>query len=387
MFHTARYKYRLYPNAEQRKALACTFGCARYVYNWGLAIRKEEHMTYAESSKLLTALKKETEWLNDVSSVAVQQSLRDLHTAFVNFFNKRAEFPSFKKKSHRQTARFVQTSFQLKSGKLSLSRVSGPVKVAWSRELPSVPSSVTIERDPSGRYFASFVVVFKPIKLPARDKRVGIDLGITDLIVTSDGLKSGNHRHFQRLEKRLAQAQRSLSRKQKGSNNRRKQRLKVAKIHAGIADRRKDELDRLSTKIVRTYDLICVEDLAVKNMVRNKRLSKAISNASWGTFVRMLEYKAEWYGSAVVKIDRWYPSSKTCSNCGYVVDKLPLNIRVWTCSRCMAVLDRDINAAKNILAVGSTVWRSRRCDIAQSSDASGGSVNPVAAMCGEGCSR
>ena len=317
--------------------------------------RKEEHMTYAESSKLLTALKKETEWLNDVSSVAVQQSLRDLHIAFVNFFNKRAEFPSFKKKSHRQTARFVQTSFQLKSGKLSLSRVSGPVKVAWSRELPSVPSSVTIERDPSGRYFASFVVVLKPIKLPARDKRVGIDLGITDLIVTSDGLKSGNHRHFQRLERRLARAQRSLSRKQKGSINRRKQRLKVAKIHARIADRRKDALDRLSTKIVRAYDLICVEDLAVKNMVRNKRLSKAISDASWGTFVRMLEYKAEWYGSAVVKIDRWYPSSKTCSNCGYVVDKLPLNIRVWTCSRCMADHDRDINAAKNILAVGYTV--------------------------------
>jgi len=370
MFQTASYKYRLYPNEKQRKALACTFGCARYVYNWGLELRKEEHTSYAESSRRLTLLKRETEWLNDVSSVALQQSLRDLQTAFVNFFEKRAEMPSFKKKSHRQTARFVQTSFKLESGKLSLARVPGPIKVRWSRSLASVPSSVTVERDPGGRYFASFVIQFNPVKLHARDKRVGIDMGITDVIVTSDGFKSGNHRHFKRLEKRLARAQRSLSRKQKGSSNGRKQRLKVARIHARIADSRKDALDRLSTHLVRTYDLICVEDLAVKNMVRNRRLSKAISDAGWGMFIRMLEYKAEWYGGDVVKIDRWYPSSKTCSACSHVVDKLPLGIRTWTCSNCMAVLDRDINAAKNILAVGYTVWRSRRCDIDQSPDAS-----------------
>ncbi|GMQ80632.1 MAG: RNA-guided endonuclease TnpB family protein [Rhodothermia bacterium] len=375
MSQTAQYKYRLYPNGRQREALACAFGCVRYVYNWGLELRTEEPMTYARSSKRLTHLKKETEWLNEVSSVALQQSLRDLQTAFVRFFEKQAQFPSFKKKSERQTARFVQTSFQLKRGKLSLARVPGLIRVAWSRDLPSVPSSVTVERDPSGRYFASFVVAFDPIKLPARDKQVGIDMGITDLIVTSDGFKSGNHRHFRRFEKRLARAQRSLSRKQKGSNNRRKQRLRVAKIHARIADCRKDALDRLSTNLVRTYDLICLEDLSVKNMVRNRRLSKAVSDASWGMFVRMLEYKAEWYGGAVVKIDRWYASSKTCSNCGHVVDKLPLTIRLWTCSKCMAELDRDINAAKNILAVGTTVI------------ASGESVNPVAAMRGVGCSQ
>lgn len=300
----------------------------------------------------------------------LQQSLRDLQRAFVKFFEKRADFPSFKKKSQRQSARFVQTSFMLMGGKLSLARVSGLVKVRWSRDLPADPSSVTIERDPSGRYFASFVVAFEPVKLPARDKQVGIDMGITDLIVTSDGSKSGKHRHFQRLEKRLESANRSLSRKQKGSANRRKQRLKVAKIHARIADRRKDALDRLSTNLVRTYDLICVEDLAVKNMVRNRRLSKAISDAGWGMFVRMLEYKAEWYGGEVVMIDRWYPSSKTCSSCGHAAGVLPLSIRTWTCSKCMAVLDRDINAAKNILAVGYTVWRDRQCDIAQSPDAS-----------------
>ena len=196
----ARYQYRVYPNEKQRIALACTFGCARYVYNWGLALRKEEHMSYAETSKRLTRLKKETEWLRDVSSVAVQQSLRDLQTAFVNFFEKRAEFPSFKKKSHRQSARFVQTSFKLEGDKLSLARVPGPIRVRWSRSLPSCPSSVTIERDPAGRYFASFVIQFEPIKLPVRDKRVGIDLGITDLIVTSGGFKSGNHRHFRGLE-------------------------------------------------------------------------------------------------------------------------------------------------------------------------------------------
>ena len=387
MSQTARYKYRLYPNGVQRKALACTFGCARYVYNFSLALRKEEPMTYSESSRRLTLLKKETEWLNEVSSVALQQSLRDLQTAFVNFFNKRADTPRFKKKSERQSARFVQTSFKLNHSKLSLARVPGLVRVRWSRCLPSVPSSVTVERDPAGRYFASFVVRFEPVKLRARDKRVGIDMGITDLIVTSDGVKSGNHRHFQRLETRLARAQKSLARKQKGSNNRSKQRLKVAKIHARIADARRDALNRLSTELVRTYDTICVEDLSVRNMIRNRRLSKAISDASWGMFVRMLEYKTEWYGGEVLKIDRWYASSKTCANCGHVVDKLPLRIRVWTCSRCMAVLDRDINAAKNILAVGSTVWRSRRCDIAQSPDASGESVNPGAAMCGAGCSQ
>ncbi len=220
------------------------------------------------------------------------------------------------------------------------------------------------------RYFASFVVRFEPVKLRARNKQVGIDMGITDLIVTSDGFKSGNHRHFQRLETRLARAQRSLSRKQKGSNNRRKQRLKVAKIHARIADARKDALDRLSTELVRTYDTICLEDLSVRNMVRNRRLSKAISDASWGMFVRMLEYKAEWYGGAVVKIDRWYPSSKTCSTCGHVVDKMPLSTRTWTCSKCRTDHDRDINAAKNILAVGYTVWRSGRCENARSPDAS-----------------
>jgi len=246
----ARYKYRLYPNLEQRKALACTFGCARYVYNWALALRKEENISYAESSRRLTRLKKETEWLSEVSSVAVQQSLRDLQAAFVNFFEKRADSPSFKKKSHRQTARFVQTSFQLKSGKLALARVPGLVRVRWSRSLPSRPSSVTIERDPSGRYFASFVVAFEPVKLPVRDKRVGIDMGIADIIATSEGFKSGNRRHFRALESRLRRANRSLSRKQNGSTAWRKQRLKVARIHAQIADRRKDALDRLSTELV-----------------------------------------------------------------------------------------------------------------------------------------
>ena len=355
---------------EQRKVLACTFGCARYVYNWALALRKKEHMSYSESSRRLTRLKKETKWLSDVSSVAIQQSLIDLQTAFVNFFKEQAEFPSFKKKSHRQTARFVRTSFEMKGGKLSLARVPGLVRVRWSRSLPSVPSSVTIERDPAARYFASFVVAFEPVKLPARDKRVGIDMGITDIIATSDGFKSGNHRHFRGLESRLRRANRSLSRKQEGSRNWRKQRLKVARIHARIADRRKDALDRLSTDLVRSYELICVEDLAVKNMLLNKKLSKAISDAGWGMFVRMLEYKAEWYGGALVKIDRWYPSSKTCCACGHVVDKLPLGIRTWTCSKCLAEHDRDVNAAKNILAVGYTVWRSRRCVFAQSPDAS-----------------
>lgn len=351
---TARYKYRIYPNRVQRQELAQTFGCVRYVYNHILALRKEEKMNYAESDKRLTALKKETDFLYDVSCVPLQQGLRDQQTAFVNFFNKRSQFPSFRKKSNRQTARYTRSAFKVRDGKLMLGKMTGLMKVKWSRELPSDPSTVTIEQTPDGRYFASFVVEISPEELPARDKQVGIDLGINDVITRSDGYKSGKL-DMSSGQAKLARLQRKMSRAEKGGSNRFKLRQKLARQHARMKDIRQDFLHKEALKIVRRYDFVAMEDLSIKNMVRNKRLAKAISFASWGELLRMLEYKLEWYGGSMVKIDRWYPSSKTCSSCGYECDSLALSIRTWDCPKCEAVHDRDVNAAINILAVGHTV--------------------------------
>ncbi len=345
---TARFKYRLYPNADQRTSLAQTFGCARYAYNWALALRKEEPMSYHESSSRLTAHKKEVPWLNEVSCVPVQQSLRHLQTAFKNLKERRSGFPSFKRKHDRQSAEFTRSAFSLRDGRLFLGKVPGLVRIRWSRDLPSEPTTVTVERDTAGRYFASFVVAFNPKPLPLTAKAVGIDLGLNDIFVASDGFKSGNPRHLKHLEATLKRAQRSLSRKQKGGANRQKARVKVAKIHARIADARKDWLDKCSTELVRRYDRIVVEDLRVTNMVKNHTLAQAISDASWGQFVRMLQYKAAWYGKEVVLVAPQY-TSRDCSDCGHRTGSLPLHIRRWECPACGSAHDRDVNAAINVL--------------------------------------
>jgi putative transposase len=355
MSQTARYRYRIYPNVAQRQALAQTFGCVRYVYNFVLALRKEQKMNYAESDRRLTALKQNIEWLYDVSCVPLQQGLRDQQTAFKNFFDRRAQFPSFRKKSNRQTARYTRSAFSLIGGKLSLGRMPGLIKVKWSRDLPTEPSSVTIEHMPDGRYFASFVVEINPEELPARNKQCGVDMGISDVVTWSDGYKSGRL-DMSKEDAKLARLQRKMSRAKKGGSNRAKLRKKVARQYARIRDIRQYFLHKESLKIVRNHDRVAVEDLAIKNMVRNKKLAKAISYASWGELVRMIEYKLDWYGGTIVKIDRWYPSSKTCSSCGYEAEQLPLSIRTWDCPECHATLDRDVNAAINILAVGQTVW-------------------------------
>lgn len=359
------YRYRFYPTPDQATALARTFGCARYVYNWALRLRtdayreRQERLGYQETSAALTALKQqpETAWLGEVSSVPLQQALRHLDAAFRAFFEKRAKYPVFKQKHGRQAATYASSAFRwdASSRALVLAKMDTPLDIHWSRFFTGTPTTVTISKDTAGRYFVSFLVEEEIGTLPIVNGMVGVDVGLKDLVVLSTGEKVANPWHFDRNACRLAHAQRNLARKQKGSKNREKARLKVAREHARIADQRTDGLHKLTTRLIRENQTTCVESLAVKNMVHNHRLAKAISDAGWGELVRQLEYKAAWYGRTLVKIDRWSPSSKRCSACGHVLDMLELGTRQWTCPACGVRHDRDINAARNILAVGLAV--------------------------------
>lgn len=360
------YRYRFYPTPEQEQLLRRTLGCVRLVYNKALHTRTEgwyerqERIDYKQTSALLTDWKKQEEldFLNEVSCVPLQQGLRNLQKAFTNFWAGRAKYPNFKKKRNGGSAEFTRSAFKWKDGQLWLAKCSEFLQVRWSRTLPEncEPSTVTVRLDASGRWFVSLLVEDHTVKvLPQVEKTVGIDAGITSLIATSDGEKIVNQWHFKCLRYKLRQAQKALSRKVKGSNNREKARLQVARIHAAIADTRKDFLHKLTTRLVRENQTIAVENLAVKNMMKNHKLAQAIADASWSELVRQLEYKCQWYGRTLVKIDRWFPSSKRCGHCGYVVDKLPLDIREWDCPECGMHHDRDINAAKNILAAGLAV--------------------------------
>jgi putative transposase len=292
-----------------------------------------------------------------VSSVPLQQALRHLDKAFRNFFEGRAMYPSFHKKHGRQAATYASSAFRwdAEARSLTLAKMEAPLDIHWSRAFTGTPSTVTITQDTAGRYFVSFLVEEDIVALPVVNAMVGVDVGLKDVAVLSTGEKFANRRHLRRSERRLAHAQRNLARKQKGSKNREKARLKVAREHARIADQRRDGLHKLTTRLIRENQTVCVESLAVKNMVRNQTLAQAISDAGWGELVRQLAYKAAWYGRALVKIDRWYPSSKRCHVCGHVLDSLPLEVRAWTCPACGVGHDRDINAARNILAVGLTV--------------------------------
>jgi putative transposase len=359
------YHYRFYPTPEQAMVLARTFGSARFVYNWALRLRtdayyqRQERIGYHDVSAALTTLKQqqETAWLNEVSSVPLQQALRHLDKAFRHFFEGRATYPTFHKKHGRQAATYASSAFRwdAETRALTLAKMDAPLDIHWSRSFTGTPTTVTISKDTSGRYFVSFLVEEEVAALLVVNAMVGIDVGLKDVAVLSSGEKIANPRHLQRSERRLKHVQRNLSRKQKGSKNREQARLKVAREHARIADQRRDGLHKLTTRLIRENQTICVESLAVKNMVRNRTLAKAISDAGWGELVRQLEYKAEWYGRTLVKIDRWYPSSKRCHACGHVLDSLLLDVRQWTCPECGVRHDRDINAAKNILAVGLTV--------------------------------
>ncbi len=360
------YRYRFYPDAEQEQLLRRTLGCTRLVYNKALAARTEgwyerkERIGYTQTSSMLTQWKKQEglKFLNEVSSVALQQALRHLHRAFVNFWANRSRYPRFKKKSNGGSAEFTRSAFKWANGQLKLAKTKNPLNIVWSRPIPQgcVPTTVTLKLEPSNRWFVTFLVDDSTVvHLPPSQNKVGLDMGLSILVTTSNGEKIANPRHFNQKFKRLKAAQKSLSRKKLKSNNRRRARLKVAKAHAKIADARRDFLHKLTTNLIRENQTIVVEDLAVRNMVKNRSLARSISDASWGEFVRQLQYKSEWYGRELIKIDRFFPSSKRCGNCGFILDKLPLNIREWECPQCKTTHDRDINAAKNILAAGLAV--------------------------------
>src|ERR1700757_2126940 len=362
------YKYRVYPTPEQQKLLAQTFGCCRFVYNWALRHKtdayynEQKRLYYKNLSERLTTLKKQDDygWLNNVSSVPLQQALRHLEKAFLNFFEGRGDYPTFKKKRNQQSATYTSNAFTWRDGKITLAKMSEPLALVWSRPLPegATPSSVTISKDCANRYFLSILVEEEIAHLSPVDAALGADLGLKSFVALSSGEIVGNPKFFAKDEKKLARAQSRHARKQKDSRNRDKARLKVARVHARIADRRRDFLQKLSTKLIRENQTICVETLAVKNMVKNPHLSKAISDVGWSEFVSQLEYKAEWYGRTLVKIDRWYPSSKRCSQCGHLLDSLSLDVRVWSCPACHTVHDRDVNAAKNMVAAGQAVLAS-----------------------------
>ena len=360
------FKYRFYPTDAQAAELSRTFGCVRKVYNLALAARTEawvrqERVNYNATSAMLTAWKKTEElaFLNQVSSVPLQQTLRHLQTAFTNFFGKRAKYPRFKsRKKSRKSAEYTTSGFRFRDGELILAKMTEPLDIVWSRPLPegARPSTVTVSQDAAGRWFVSLLCDDPSVQpLPATDSAVGIDVGLDHLLTLSTGEKIANPRHERRDRARLAKAQRKLSRKARGDGaNRAKARRKVAEIHARIADRRRDLLHKLTTRLVRENQTLVIEDLTVRNMVKNHTLARAISDASWSEFRSMLEYKAAWYGREVIAVDRWFPSSKLCSACGTLVGKMPLNVRTWTCD-CGTTHDRDVNAAKNLLAAGLAV--------------------------------
>jgi putative transposase len=359
------FSYRFYPTPEQESLLRRTLGCVRLVYNRALATRTEawyaqqKRVGYAETSSMLTEWKKteELDFLNKVSCVPLQQCLRHLQTAYTNFFDGRAKYPNFKKKRNGGSAEFTKSAFKFKDGQVYLAKSTQALPIRWSRTLPDGcrPSTLSVKLTPSGRWSVSLLVDVEIEALPKTDNQVGLDLGVTSLLTLSTGEKIANPKGFKAKYRKLRRAQKSLSRKQKGSNNRHKARLKVAKVHQEITDARKDNLHKLTTRLVRENQTIAVEDLAVKNMIKNRKLALAISDASWGELVRQLDYKCDWYGRTLIKIDRWFPSSKRCGNCGHIVDKMPLNIREWDCPNCGMHHDRDINAAKNILAAGLAV--------------------------------
>ncbi|WP_107852335.1 RNA-guided endonuclease InsQ/TnpB family protein [Oceanimonas marisflavi] len=360
------FKYRFYPTPEQVTLLAQTFGCVRFVYNAILKWRTDafyeeaESINYNAASARLTALKKEFDWLNEVSSVPLQQALRHQQTAFKNFFEGRAKYPAFKKKHRRQSATYASSAFKYRDGQLFIAKSKQPLAVRWSQALPGIPSTITISKDAAGRYFVSCLCEVDTQALPVVAKTTGVDLGLKDLFVTSDGFKSGNLRYTEKYAAKLAYLQRQLAKKAKGSRNRAKARLRVARLHAKIADCRKDATHKATRRLINENQVVCVESLAVKNMLKHPTLAKAIADANWGEFVRQLMYKGEWAGRSVVQIDRWFPSSKRCpiKGCGHINDTLPLNVRSWSCPSCGATHDRDVAAAINIKAAGLAVLAS-----------------------------
>lgn len=354
------YKFRLEPNEDQKVLLAKHFGCVRFVYNHFLSERKEQYDlnhksdNYYTQAKKLTELKKDGEhyWLGEINSQTLQHALRHLETAYVNFFKKRAKFPNFKSKKAKNSFHIPQF-VEMKDGKLYFPKFKDGIKVNLHREVVGTIKSATISLTPTGKYFVSILTEVEYEPIVGTHKVVGIDLGLKDFVITSDGKKYKNNRYTKKYQKKLSKAQKHLSRKVKGSSEYEKQRLKVGKVYEKITNSRNDNLHKVSIDLIRKYDLICVEDLNVKGMVRNHKLAKHIQDASWTTFLNYLQYKADWNNKQIIKIDRFYPSSQTCSECGYINTKVKdLSIREWVCPKCGESHNRDVSAAKNILKEG-----------------------------------
>lgn len=362
------FKFRIYPTESQEILIEKTFGCCRFVFNHYLekSIKDYEILgksnSYYENAKDLTNLKKDVDWLKEADATALQQSLKDLDAAYQNFFRrvkqgKKPSFPKFKsKKSPKQSYRYTKNgdkSLKILNDKIFLPKV-GQVKMKQDREITGKILNATVSRTASGKYFISICCRDSEVKtFDSTGSVVGIDLGLKDFAITSDGEKFENQKFLRRSEGRLKRLQRQHSKKIKGSKNREKSRFLLAKQHEKVQNQRKDFLQKLSTKLVKTYDIICVESLKVSNMVKNHHLSKSIQDVSWSEFVRQIEYKCSWYDKQLKKLDTYFPSSQLCSNCGFKNSEVKnLEIREWTCQNCGKTHDRDINAAQNILIQG-----------------------------------
>jgi putative transposase len=384
----ARYQYRFYPTDHQKQSLAQLFGCVRVVWNDALALCKQsaKKPKSAELQKLVITQAKRTEeraWLGEVSNIPLQQSVADLETAFKNFFDSckgkrkghKVGYPKFKKRTNSQSARLTRGGFSLKGSGVYLAKI-GIVKPIWSRELPSEPSSVTIIKDCANRYFLSFVVEIEPIQIDATNPSVGIDLGIKTFAVMSNGEKAVSP-CYQALDRKVRKLQKKLARQQSGSNRRNKTRVQIAKRHNQIADIRKDFLHKLSTKVVSENQTIVLEDLNVSGMVKNRKLSRVISQQGWREFRVLVEAKSEKFGRKFVVISRWEPTSQTCSDCGFKWGKINLSVRSVLCLNCGTEHDRDENASINIEKVGIGHCHDYKRTRRQSKTASVASVNDV----------